>query len=298
MSEVDPFVRKQLSGYLDGLQDLLGGTGVELPERLIADKVDNSGVRFPAQVGNILSDGSAHVFYDSGAIERKVDVFDDPELRGDIERYYLLGGIVVGALDQNMDPNNRRQVHDLHSFFTRYDTLTDPENGEITQSTVFRVEDPRLSEEEKQRQEQEYKQTLREVLFSANNQRMIYINTLRFMTGALRHMPCIDSEVQLRMTEAAESELKSSLRYLRQRVSLNRGMAGQKGDDAGHGLDEKSNDSIDEFCVALVFPMGAAGIRRIIEIVATSVDDSPEPEEHLLDPREVSGEGSGYHLEG
>lgn len=304
MAEVDPFVRQQLDTYLVGLQDLLGGTGVELPERFAVEKVNNGGKRFPMKVGDILSDGNASVYYDSEAIDRKVDVFTDPdvfadpELRGDIERYYLLGGIVLGALDQNMDPTNRQQVHDLYSFLTRYDTLTDPEKGEISQSTIFKVEDPHLPEEVKKRLEQEYKQTLREVLFSADNNRMIYINTLRFMVGALRHMPCIDSDVQLRMTEAAELELKSSIVYLRQRTTLKRGMAGEKDDDGGHGIDEKSNDSIDEFCIALVFPMRAVGIQRILKIVASSVDDIPEPEEQLLDPREVSGEDSGYHLEG
>jgi hypothetical protein len=283
LPNIDPFVTQQLENYLAGLQDLLGSTSVELPERLVAETIDHGGQRFPAKVSGISSDGTARLYYDRAAIDRKVDIFSNPELRGDIERYYLLGGLVVSALDQNMDFRNRQQVHELYTFFTKASQLTDPETGEIEKSDA--VID-------------EHKETLREVIFSASHGRKVYLNTLRFMVGALRHMPCMDSEVQLRMKDAGEQELRNSLQFLRERGILRRGYAGDEDDGRGYGFDI-TNDAIDEFSIALVFPMGILGIQRIIEIVSEASDkDSLDPEEEIFDPQELTDNEGGYHVEG
>lgn len=243
---------------------------LSIPEPLVMPTTDPLYVdRFPAAF-EADSSGALRIYYHPQALAELSDSYDhdSPDLLGTLERVYLAGGMVTGAVF------NQVSLLDSEGLNYLYDTLQDVDPiCDLIRAT--------------RGVDADQKTVQMTGLMQSDAQRKVAIGLQRLCIGvySLLHG---ESDSFDTLQHYASEDMERGIRDYRNSLTIFR--AGRMNEiDAELKAGQRFRDAVTEMTWALCYPMTPEEIRRIFNLC--HVDESVVQEQQVLDRRELDGRG-------
>lgn len=228
--------------------------------------------RFPA-ASESETGGALRMYYHRQALDELSDSYDQnsPDLFGTLERVYLAGGLVTGAIFNQVSRLDSASLNDLYDGLKNVDPicdlLRDVSDGSVEEKTTQMIG-----------------------LMQADDERKVAIGLQRLCMGvySLLHR---ESDSFERLQQHAAEDMQRGIRDYRQSFIIFK--AGRMSDiDAELYAGRRFRDAVTEMTWALCYPMGPEEIRNILNLCY--VDETVLREPQILDEGELGG---GYIID-
>lgn len=275
--ETDPFIRAQVSKYQEALFPSLDAMGMELPLTItVCEQTDRPNI-FPAELTWSNGNNNANLLYDRSAIDKQVVALNEPDVRPVLERHYIMGGLLLGSLLQEIDSSDRIRVHGFYSEMT---------DGDRLRAKILATED--LPDETKN--------IVSNAVMTFSELEICRINAWRLMFGMSRFVQGIDGDEEVYLRTVARSDMIYSANTVKELEVISNGLTGRiDDDDYGFGT---QNDELNHLGIAIVVPMTLQDIQHTIQTAMTKQDSGGSILEDDMIVDEASlAEGGGYIID-